>query len=74
MPSPYNRRREEFCSAGPRGFCGDLRVCSEAQQKAAGPCKRRMALPYRTGIIVPSLLFRQRLSLGLGSKQHGHRA
>ncbi|MCU1273263.1 MAG: hypothetical protein JWO48_694, partial [Bryobacterales bacterium] len=26
--------------------CGDLRVCGEAQQKAAGPRKRRVALRY----------------------------
>src|ERR1700730_2464618 len=46
------RRREQFCSAEPRGLCGDLRVCGEAQQKAAGPRKRRVALRYIVSTIV----------------------
>ena len=34
---------------GPRGLYGDLRVCGEAQQKAAGPRKRCLALRYMPG-------------------------
>ena len=40
------RRGEKFCSAAPRGLRGDLRVCGEVRQKAAGPRKRRVALRY----------------------------
>jgi hypothetical protein len=36
-----------ICSAEPCGLCGDPRVFGEAQQKAAGPRKRRVALRYK---------------------------
>src|SRR5438067_7259240 len=58
------RRREKFCSAGPRGLCGDLRVCGEAQQKAAGPRERRVALRYMPLSHLGALLRRARASGG----------